>query len=65
MRYVLIGLAFGAAWAAVQLLRGDMTGGPVQLAVLVVLCGAFGGLLWAIRVVILRLARRSRSARRP
>ncbi len=62
MRYVLIGLAFGAAWAATQLLRGEMTA-PVQLAVPVVLCGGFGGLLWGIRVLILRLSRRSRSAR--
>ena len=62
MRYVLVGLAFGAAWAATQLLRGE-PGAPAGLVLPVLLCGAFGGLLWALRVLVARLARRSRSAR--
>ena len=41
MRYIVIGLAFGATWAATQLLRDEVTA-PVQLAVPIVLCGAFG-----------------------
>lgn len=63
MRYVLVGLGFGTVWAVIQLLRGEVTA-PLQLAVPVALCGAFGGLLWGGRVVVLRLARRFRSARR-
>ena len=62
MRYIAIGLAFGVAWAAIQLLRGEMTA-PVQLAVPIVLCGAFGAALWGVRALILRLTRRSRSVR--
>ncbi len=64
MRYVLVGLGFGAVWAVIQLLRGEVTA-PLQLAVPVVLCGAFGGFLWGLRIVVLHLARRFRSARRP
>lgn len=62
MRYIVTGLAFGGTWAATQLLRGEVTA-PVQLAVPIVLCGAFGAALWGLRALILRLSRRSRSGR--
>ena len=62
MRYVIVGLAFGAAWAAVQLLRGEIAQ-PAQIAFPVVLCGAFGGLLWLVRALVLWFTGRSRSGR--
>ncbi len=57
MRYIVVGLAFGLAWAAMQIVRGD-TDEPVVLAAAVVICGLFGAMLWGIRFLVLRLRRR-------
>lgn len=59
MRYIVIGLAFGLAWAMMQYTTGAITE-PVKLAGPVLLCGAFGALLWGARAAVLRLARRRR-----
>ena len=53
MRYIAVGLAFGLAWAAMQVVRGE-TSEPVFLAVAVVICGLFGAVLWGIRSLALR-----------
>ncbi len=57
MRYIVVGLAFGLAWAAMQVVRGD-TAEPAVLAAAVVICGLFGAVLWAIRSLVLRWRRR-------
>lgn len=62
MPYIATGFAFGLAWAAVQLLRGAVSH-PVEAAVPVVLCAAFGAGLWGLRALALFLVRRARSAR--
>lgn len=54
MRYVLVGLAFGLVWAAIQYTRDTVTEpaallGPVLLFVL------FGAVLWAVRAIILHI----------
>ena len=54
MRYIAVGLAFGCGWAAIQYFRGEVTTIPA-LAGPILLCGLFGGLLWAIRAVLVRL----------
>lgn len=59
MRYIAVGLAFGCAWAAIQYLRGEMTA-LAQLAAPVLLCGAFGALLWGVRVAVIRLSGKRR-----
>ncbi|MDE0059800.1 MAG: hypothetical protein OXI22_09610 [Defluviicoccus sp.] len=59
MRYIAVGLAFGCAWAAIQYLRGETTALPA-LAGPVLLCGAFGALLWGLRAALIRLAGRRR-----
>lgn len=51
MRYILVGLTFGVAWAAIQYARGTQ---PPEVAVLVILCGVFGALLWGARALLLR-----------
>ncbi len=58
MRYIAVGLAFGLAWAAMQVVRGE-TSEPAVLAVAVVICGLFGAVLWGIRSLALRWRRRS------
>ena len=57
LRYIAVGLAFGLAWAAMQVIRGE-TVGPVGLVVAVIICGLFGALLWGIRSLLLRLRQR-------
>ncbi len=57
MRYIVVGLAFGLAWAGMQIVRGD-TAEPAVLAAAVVVCGLFGAGLWGIRSLVLRLRRR-------
>lgn len=57
MRYIAVGLAFGAAWAAMQIARGEDE--PVVLAAAVVLCGLFGAALWGLRALVLGWRRRS------
>lgn len=57
MKYIAVGLIFGIAWAAIQYSQGEFTkfaelGGPVLL------CGAFGAVLWLARVIYLKLAGR-------
>ena len=59
MRYIAVGLAFGCAWAAIQYVRGEMTALP-ELAAPVLLCGAFGALLWGLRWALVRLVGRRR-----
>ncbi len=58
MRYIVVGLAFGLAWAAMQAVRGA-TSEPAVLAVAVVICGLFGAVLWGIRLLVLKWRRRS------
>jgi hypothetical protein len=60
MRYVLVGLAFGLAWAAMQLFR-DQPIEPAAMIVAVAACGLFGAVLWGIRALTLRW-RRGRGA---
>ncbi len=57
MRYIAVGLAFGLAWAAMQVVRGD-TSEPIVLAAAVVICGLFGAVLWGIRSLVLRWRQR-------
>ena len=57
MRYIVVGLAFGLAWAAMQVVRGD-TSEPIVLAAAVVICGLFGAVLWGIRSLVLRWRQR-------
>ena len=57
MRYIVVGLAFGLAWAAMQAVRGE-TSEPAVLAVAVVICGLFGAVLWGIRSMVLRWRQR-------
>ena len=59
MRYIAVGLAFGCAWAAIQYLRGETTSLPA-LAGPVLLCGAFGALLWGVRAALLYLTAKRR-----
>ena len=54
MRYILVGLAFGLAWAGMQYARGEITD-PVALAGPVILFAVFGAILWGIRVIVLLL----------
>ena len=54
MKYVGVGLVFGAAWAAIQYSQGDVTN-IAALAGPVLLCGAFGGVLWLARTVYLKI----------
>ena len=56
LRYIVVGLAFGLVWAAMQAVRGE-TSEPVTLVAAVVICGLFGAVLWAIRSLVLRLRR--------
>jgi len=56
VRYIAVGLAFGAAWVAIQIARGE-PGEPAALAAAVVLCGLFGATLWAMRALVLRWRR--------
>ena len=59
MRYIAVGLAFGCGWAAIQYFRGEVTAIPA-LAGPVLLCGAFGALLWGVRVAVIRLSGKRR-----
>ncbi len=54
MRYILVGLAFGMVWAILQWNRDEIVD-PVALVVAVLLCGAFGALLWGLRTLLIRL----------
>ncbi len=54
MKYIVVGLVFGLVWAGVQWGRDEVTE-PVALAVPVIFCGAFGAVLWGLRVLVLRL----------
>lgn len=53
MRYVAVGLAFGLAWAAMMVARGE-TSEPIALTTAVVICGLFGAALWGARALLLR-----------
>ena len=57
MRAILLGLGFGFAWAAIQYFRGEISR-PAELAAPVLLCGAFGLLLWAVRALLVRFRSR-------
>ena len=57
MRYIVVGLAFGLAWAAMQVVRGE-TSEPAVLVIAVVICGLFGAVLWGIRSMVLRWRQR-------
>lgn len=59
MKYVLVGLAFGLLWAAIQYSRGTVSN-PVALIGPVLLFGLFGVLLWGVRTLLLRLRRNRR-----
>lgn len=59
MKYVLVGLAFGLMWAAIQYSRGTVRD-PVALIGPVLLFGLFGVLLWGLRTLLLRLRRNRR-----
>ena len=56
MRYVLVCLALGLIWAAMQMYRGKITEFPA-LAGPVLVFLLFGVLMWGVRVVLLRLRR--------
>jgi len=56
MRYIVVGLAFGLAWAVMQVARGE-TSEPIALIAAVVVCGLFGAVLWGIRSLALRFRR--------
>ena len=60
MRYIVVGLAFGLAWAAMQVVRGDASE-PAELVAAVIVCGLFGAVLWGIRSLVLRWRRRGGS----
>lgn len=53
MKYVLVGIAFGVAWAAIQYSRGTITD-IVALLGPVLLFGLFGAVLWGLRVLIVK-----------
>ena len=53
-RFVVIGLAFGLVWAAMQYIKGDIRD-PVALAVPVIVFGAFCIVTWGLRRVVLLL----------
>ena len=57
MRYIAVGLAFGLAWVAMQVVRGDGSE-PAVLAGAVIVCGLFGAVLWGIRSLVLRWCQR-------
>lgn len=57
MRYVLVGLAFGLVWAAIQYARDTVTE-PAALIGPVVLFVLFGAVLWGIRVLILHFRKK-------
>ena len=57
LRYIAVGLAFGLAWAAMQVVRGEASE-PFGLVVAVLICGLFGAVLWGIRSLVLRLRHR-------
>lgn len=52
MKYILVGMGFGLLWAFIQGLRG--TSEPLPLIGPVILCGAFGAVLWGLRILVLR-----------
>lgn len=54
MHYIVVGLAFGLVWAGVQWGRGEVAE-PIAMAVPVLLCAAFGAILWGLRALVLRL----------
>lgn len=54
MRYIIIGLLFGGVWGVIQLARGDITE-PVALAIPIIFCGIFGGVLWGVKTLAQRM----------
>jgi|APSaa5957512535_1039671.scaffolds.fasta_scaffold748215_2 hypothetical protein len=54
MRYITIGLLFGGVWGVIQLARGDITD-PVALAIPIIFCGIFGGVLWGAKILVARM----------
>ncbi len=51
--YIVVGLVFGLVWAGVMWGREAVTD-PAELIGPVLLCGIFGGVLWGVRVLVLR-----------
>lgn len=54
MRYITIGLLFGGVWGVIQLARGDITD-PIALAIPIIFCGIFGGILWGVKNLVDKL----------
>jgi len=53
MRYIVVGCLFGGVWAVIQWARGDITE-PVALAIPILFCGIFGGVLWGLRTLVIK-----------
>ena len=53
MRYIVIGLLFGGVWGVIQLARGDITD-PIALAIPIIFCGIFGGILLGVKTLVAR-----------
>ena len=51
MRYITIGFLFGGVWGVIQMARGDITN-PVELAIPIIFCGIFGGILWGAKTLV-------------
>lgn len=54
MRYIVIGFLFGGVWAVIQWTRGEITE-PVALAIPILFCGIFGGVLLGMRLLVIKL----------
>ena len=57
MKYVLVGLAFGLLWAAIQYTRDTVTE-PAALLGPILLFGLFGLVMWGLRVLIIQIRKR-------
>lgn len=57
LRYMTIGLAFGLIWATMQYINGQMRD-IAALAGPIVVCGAAGLLMWALRRAFVRFRNR-------
>ena len=53
MRIIMFGFVVGGVWALIQWSRGAITD-PIALGIPILLCGAFGGLMWGVRVLVLK-----------